>query len=1391
MKKKVVGISIASLTALLIGLLGAFFCYIILSSKIDTRITIKVSDKVYDGQIVDLKVNTDNGVVPVISFLNLETNITYNETPKDAGTYQVNAVVDENFKYKRAESKKTFTISPKEVEIIWKAPSNLAYDGTPKVPQAQVKTGLIAGDSCDIIAIVNTGDNNVKVGEFSFVAIGSANKNYKLIGNLNSEVYTITKGVPNYIRPTGLTAFYGQTLADVELPQGFSWKLHTATGVGQVGINYFNVIYTPGDTENYNSVNNISVYITVTKRPREISVVNIEELSRVYGSTIVTPEIEYIGPGVATVVYKKQLDSDSRYNTSCPTNAGDYIAKISIPETEFYSSETLYVEFSIYKAVPLYSVPSNISARYGDNLLDVQLPTGFSWTMSSDYKLNRLGNYSTTVKYTPSDTLNYQSIDEIPVTVVVNKAVYDMSNVKWNYSKPFVYSGKDRTVYLTGLPEGVTVDSYTNNTQKEIGTYTTVVSLNYDTLYHMSPVIEPLTWQIIGGNVLDLVVTQTSQNYISDTLADVKISCSDNDYTLEWGDDSVIVKNAYEVFMIECSLNGEYVGLAEVEVKAIPKLDSSYVFQDMLFTLNTSTRKASVKANTDTIKQAIIPGRVEFNSIIYTVNKLEYKAFYNLPALTYAYIPDTITTYGGVAFAHSSSLKTVDLDKNLTNLGTQTFMYCSALENITIPKNVTKINTGVFSDCVALSKIEIPQNVTTIDGSVFARTNITSITLPEGLKTIGAHAFSSCKLEEVVIPKSVTLIENNAFSSSSQLKTIKILSENITIEEEAFYACRNLKNIFIDSESLVNSIVDNTAQTNNLLYNLSNKDVIHINNKITNITSPYINEMFTKITSEISGYNAYQLELYTLISVDKFSNRVYILNGELYGDETLRVRDPEGNIHTLALNEGQLEFFDTSSIGKKMAKLTYKFSTIKILYYVLPTLNDNSFDCISEVRNLNQNYYLGESLDLTSSQISYKKNINGYINSYIERITTSMVSGFSSSTLGSRILKIEFDNLDYEIKYNVQQKPTEKITSASFSTGIYYSQNTTEETEHFKINIAKGSYLPVGYKETIELIYQIEQEVSGLQFAPKITLNVDDTNYPSCSGTTLYLTSSNLFLVSSSTFMHELAHALDHSQAIGKSLPSSVLTEGFATYIEFLTAKKLYEEYPEIYVYSNTYRNVAEDCYQLKEAMYFYDLETKLLKLERDELVANSQYEIGARFFSYLNYRYGDFCGWMKGTAYRVSSIEAWAPLIKNYYNNSNVLSEMYEYYQSQGDKFYIYFEMNQINKINSHAAADVSSIHMLNYYFDFSIREEYQGYKSITYRDLYLNIDSARDQLTRCGKEFTELQLKSLSAVTVELYNSDGQLITTKQTTSQFSLAGVSFIKLVGVNSTSLYLTY
>ena len=217
---------------------------------------------------------------------------------------------------------------------------------------------LTEGYTIGEITYKNQTDNTTtpkNAGKYT-VTIPITLSNYANNESGSNGVFTITREIeiekanPEYEVPSGLTAEYGETLADVELPTvengTFTWVEGTETSVGNAGENTFHVKFTPKDTVNYNTIESIEVKVTVSK---------------------INPE---------------------------------------------------------------YEVPSGLTAEYGETLADVELPTvengTFTWVEGTETSVGNAGENTFHVKFTPKDTVNYNTIESIEVKVIVSQADTDI-----------------------------------------------------------------------------------------------------------------------------------------------------------------------------------------------------------------------------------------------------------------------------------------------------------------------------------------------------------------------------------------------------------------------------------------------------------------------------------------------------------------------------------------------------------------------------------------------------------------------------------------------------------------------------------------------------------------------------------------------------------------------------------------------------------------------------------------------------------------------------------------------------------------------------------------------------------------------------------------------------
>lgn len=157
----------------------------------------------------------------------------------------------------------------------------------------------------------------------------------------------------------------------------------------------------------------------------------------VYGETAQTPAAS---AKYGQVVYTYSAERDGQYTTDKPQNAGTYFVKASVSSTDQYTGLEAIKSFTIYKAVPEYSVPENVTAVYGQTLADVSLPEGFVWTDDTE-KVGDVGEKTFIASYVPEDTQNYETIGEIEITVTV---------------EPKDLSGME----LTGIDKNTNLDKY-------------------------------------------------------------------------------------------------------------------------------------------------------------------------------------------------------------------------------------------------------------------------------------------------------------------------------------------------------------------------------------------------------------------------------------------------------------------------------------------------------------------------------------------------------------------------------------------------------------------------------------------------------------------------------------------------------------------------------------------------------------------------------------------------------------------------------------------------------------------------------------------------------------------------------------------------------------------
>ncbi len=299
------------------------------------------------------------------------------------------------------------------------------------------------------------------------------------VSTTNYHDFTLTINViaKNRITPTGTPTLsknaitYGDALNTIAL----SGKLHD--NVNNVDVDgtfewvdgtYIPVVgngtyaaewkFTPTDKAAYTeTTGTATVKVNKARQSGEISMTGYT-----YGQMPSMPSLtEQTGDPDAQVTYRYSAAGSGSVQTwdiqNPPAlNAGTYRMYASIGDTDnYYGFEAVYCEFVVAKATPTYTVPTGLTAKYGQTLADVTLPDGWSWTDSSE----SVGGASTAAKtfqakFTPKDTENYNTVENIELEVTVNKA--DGGNLKTVELEQKYTDASDHTYTpdWAGLPAG-------------------------------------------------------------------------------------------------------------------------------------------------------------------------------------------------------------------------------------------------------------------------------------------------------------------------------------------------------------------------------------------------------------------------------------------------------------------------------------------------------------------------------------------------------------------------------------------------------------------------------------------------------------------------------------------------------------------------------------------------------------------------------------------------------------------------------------------------------------------------------------------------------------------------------------------------------------------------
>lgn len=328
-------------------------------------------------------------------------------------------------------------------------------------------------------AKVENGELTLPIQKNDVETTGSVGTVTVVIKSANYEDITLTVSVSakNRITPTGDPTLsknaitYGDALNtialsgklhdnvnNVDVDGTFEWVDGTHIPVVGNGTYAAEWKFTPTDKAAYTeTTGTATVKVNKARQSGKVSMAGYT-----YGQAPSTPTLtDWTGDPNAQVTYYYSSVGNGNMqvwsiNDPPALNAGTYRMYASIGDTDnYYGCEAVYCEFVVAKATPTYTAPTGLTAKYGQSLADVTLPDGWSWTDSSE----SVGGASTAAKtfqakFTPTDTDNYNMVENIELEVMVNKA--DGRNLK-TVELEQKYTGTSEHTYTpdwAGLPAG-------------------------------------------------------------------------------------------------------------------------------------------------------------------------------------------------------------------------------------------------------------------------------------------------------------------------------------------------------------------------------------------------------------------------------------------------------------------------------------------------------------------------------------------------------------------------------------------------------------------------------------------------------------------------------------------------------------------------------------------------------------------------------------------------------------------------------------------------------------------------------------------------------------------------------------------------------------------------
>ena len=482
------------------------------------------------------------------------------------------------------------------------------------------------------------------------------------------------KQIPEYKVPTDLKGIYGQTLADVTIPETeegtFAW-VDDSMSLGEAGSHSFKATYIPKNENVYEVVQDVVITVTVEPAKAEFTS-TLDTLTVKKGTVLGDVELPDVDGGYYYWYTAK---------TTVINESGDYKVCYKPNDITNYDWTENPGWSNAHKGI-IVTVKITVQSEHAHTLV---------WKSDAAQHWQECECGEKTEK--AAHTFNAGEITKAPTTTATGIKTYECEVC--GYQKQEVLPKKEDTTPGKPTP---TPDKPTPTPDKPV----------------VTDISKAASKTVISG--IKSTVTYTGktlkQSKLTVTVNGKKLSAK-TDYTVKYKNNKNIGKAT-----ITITGKGNYKGTVKKTFQIKVSKKKAYVVEDIKYKVTKDAKNGkgtvkvvgSTKKTNKKYKKLKIANTVQIGGVTYKITAIEKKAFANYKYLTSVQIGDKVTKISDQAFYGCKALTNIEIGKSVTTIGKSSFAKCKKLKQITFKtKKLNKVGKKAFKGINKKVVVNVPK----------------------------------------------------------------------------------------------------------------------------------------------------------------------------------------------------------------------------------------------------------------------------------------------------------------------------------------------------------------------------------------------------------------------------------------------------------------------------------------------------------------------------------------------------------------------------------------------------------------------------------------------------------------------------------------------------------